>query len=106
MLSITEGYCDRCVCRAVEWTRVARSPAPIRSLDHRSPGSLAPHFGDHGPSDSALAAASGWRLRRPAAERHATRDASRALCSGARPSAPCALEGFYLLRENISLHPV
>ncbi len=38
--------------------------------DHPGPGSLAPNIGDHGPSDSALAAASGWRLRRPAADRH------------------------------------
>ena len=50
-------------------------------------------IGDFGPSDSALAAARGWRLRRPAADRHAARCASRDLCSGARPSAPCALEG-------------
>ena len=57
------------------------------------PGSLAPHVGDHGPSDSALAAASGWRLRRPAADEHAARCASRDLCSGARPLAPCALGG-------------
>src|SRR5262249_19560006 len=38
-----------------------------------------------GPSASALAAASGGRLRRPAAERHAARCASRALCSGGAP---------------------
>src|SRR5918911_1659029 len=57
------------------------------------PGSLAPNIGDHGPSDSALAAASGWRRRRPAAERHAARCASRDLCSGARPSALYALGG-------------
>src|SRR6185369_13875191 len=57
------------------------------------PGSLAPNIGDHGPSDSALAAASAWRLRRPGADRHAARCASRDLCSGARPSAPCALVG-------------
>src|SRR4030095_11210509 len=37
------------------------------------------------PSDSALAASSGWRLRRPAADRHATRCASRNLCSGGAP---------------------
>src|SRR6185369_12087882 len=55
------------------------------------PGSLAPNLGDHGPSDSALAAASDWRLRQPAADRHAARCASRDLCSGARHSAPCAL---------------
>ena len=60
--------------------------------DHLGPGSLAPNIGDHGPSDSALAAARGWRLRRPAADRHAARCASRDLCSGARHSAPCALE--------------
>ena len=39
-------------------------------------------IGDFGPSDSARAAARGWRLRRPAAERHAARCASRDLCSG------------------------
>jgi len=60
--------------------------------DHLRPGSLAPTIGDHGPSDSALAAARAWRLRRPGADRHAARCASRDLCSGARPSAPCALE--------------
>jgi hypothetical protein len=58
---------------------------------HLKPGSLAPNLGDHGPSDSALAASSVWRLRRPAADRHAARCASRDLCSGARHSAPCAL---------------
>ena len=62
--------------------------------DHLRPGSLAPTIGDHGPSDSALAAASAWRLRRPGADRHAARCASRDLCSGARHSAPCALERF------------
>src|SRR5262245_49383767 len=50
-------------------------------------------IGDFGPSDSALAAASGGRLRRPAADRHAARCASRDLCSGVRPSALYALEG-------------
>src|SRR5262249_1543503 len=49
------------------------------------PGSLAPNFGDHGPSDSALAASSAWRLRRPGADRHAARCASRDLCSGGAP---------------------
>jgi hypothetical protein len=38
--------------------------------------------GNFGPSDSALAASSGWRLRRPAADWHAARYASRDLCSG------------------------
>ena len=42
--------------------RVARSPAPNYPKPPR-PGSLAPNLGDHGPSDSALAASSGWRLR-------------------------------------------
>ena len=42
-------------------------------------------IGDFGPSDSALAASSGWRLRRPAADRHAARCASRDLCSGGAP---------------------
>src|SRR5438874_3892791 len=42
-------------------------------------------IGEDGPSDSALAAAHGGRLRRPAAERHAARCASRALCSGGAP---------------------
>src|SRR5262245_56491177 len=49
-------------------------------------------IGDFGPSDSALAAASGGRLRRPAADRHAARCASRDLCSGVRPSALYALD--------------
>src|SRR5580765_7244130 len=92
---------------AVAKTQGARTPAggrtrsPQRSSlacpqlppDHLRPGSLAPNIGDHGPSDSALTAASGWRLRRPAADWHAARCASRDLCSGARPSAPCALAG-------------
>ena len=73
-----------------EALRVARSPAPHYPRPPR-PGSLAPNIGDHGPSDSALAAARGWRLRRPAADQHAARCASRDLCSGARPSARCAL---------------
>src|SRR5438128_8157702 len=50
-------------------------------------------IGEFGPSDSALAAARGWRLRRAAADRHAARCASRGLCSGARPSTRYALEG-------------
>src|SRR5262245_53931019 len=49
--------------------------------------------GEDGPSDSALAAARGGRLRRPAADRHAARCASQALCSGVRPLALYALEG-------------
>src|SRR3979409_2575115 len=49
-------------------------------------------IGEFGPSDSALAAARGWRLRRPAADRDAARCASRCLCSGARPSTRYALE--------------
>ena len=75
--------------------RIKRSSLACPQLppDHLRPGSLAPNIGDHGPSDSALAAASGWRRRRPAADRHAARCASRDLCSGARPSAPCALDG-------------
>ena len=44
-----------------------------------------PIMGEDGPSDSALAASSGGRLRRPAAERHAARCASRVLCSGGAP---------------------
>src|SRR5262249_15782858 len=65
--------------------RVARSPAPHYPQNHLGPGSLAPNFGDHGPSDSALAASSAWRLRRPGADRHAARCASRDLCSGGAP---------------------
>jgi hypothetical protein len=42
-------------------------------------------IGEDGPSDSALAAARDGRLRRPAAERHAARCASRVLCSGGAP---------------------
>src|SRR5262245_57419012 len=49
--------------------------------------------GEDGPSDSALAAARGGRLCRPAADRHAARCASRALCSGVRPLALYALGG-------------
>src|SRR5262249_55171345 len=66
-------------------TWVARSPAPHYPPNHLRPGSLAPNFGDHGPSDSALAASSGWRLHRPAADRSAARCASRDLCSGGAP---------------------
>src|SRR5581483_2063712 len=36
--------------------RIVRSPAPLPP-DHLGPGSLAPNFGDHGPSDSARARA-------------------------------------------------
>jgi hypothetical protein len=42
-------------------------------------------IGEFGPSDSALAAARGGRLRRTAADRHAARYASRDLCSGGAP---------------------
>jgi hypothetical protein len=42
-------------------------------------------IGEDGPSDSALAAARDGRLRRPAADRHAARCASRVLCSGGAP---------------------
>src|SRR5215475_12852338 len=59
--------------------------APHYPQNHLGPGSLAPNFGDHGPSDSALAASSAWRLRRPGADRHAARCASRDLCSGGAP---------------------
>src|ERR1041384_1736929 len=78
--------------RRIALARVARSPAPNYPKPPR-PGSLAPNVGDPGPSDSALAAASGWRLHRLAADRPAVRCASRDLCSGARHSAPCALGG-------------
>src|SRR5215475_8095087 len=44
-----------------------------------------PIMGEDGPSDSALAAARGWRLRRTAVDRHAARCASRDLCSGGAP---------------------
>src|SRR5262249_19019367 len=64
-------------------------------------------IGEFGPSDSALAAARGGRLRRPAADRHAARCASRALCSGVRPLALYALEGttqlFFLLRGGCQI---
>src|SRR5215813_2920010 len=53
-------------------------------------------IGEFGPSDSALAAASGWRLRHPAADQHAARCASRDLCSGVCPSALYALGGFLI----------
>src|SRR4030088_1250294 len=42
-------------------------------------------IGEFGPSDSALAASSGWRLRRTVADRHAARCASRDLWSGGAP---------------------
>src|SRR5262245_55610687 len=73
------------VVNKLEETRVARSPAPHYPQNHLGPGSLAPNFGDHGLSDSALAACSARRLRRPGAERHAARCASRDLCSGGAP---------------------
>src|SRR5262249_9151599 len=73
------------VANLVIFHRVARSPAPHYPQNHLGPGSLAPNFGDHGPSDSALAASSAWRLRRPGADRHAARCASRDLCSGGAP---------------------
>ncbi|MGE0680032.1 MAG: hypothetical protein AB7P69_03845, partial [Candidatus Binatia bacterium] len=58
------------------------------SLNNSSPKPAARSrliIGDFGPSDSALAASSGWRLRRPTADRHAARCASRDLCSGGAP---------------------
>ena len=58
------------------------------SLNNSSPKPTARSrliIGDFRPSDSALAASSGWRLRRPAADRHAARCASRDLCSGGAP---------------------
>ena len=55
--------------------------APHQDTQTRSRLSI----GEDGPSDSALAAARGWRLRRAAADRHAARCASRALCSGGAP---------------------
>src|SRR5215210_8807782 len=58
-------------------------------------------IGKIGPSDSALAAASDGRLRRPAADRHAARCASRDLCSGVRPSAPYALECEKFVRPHL-----
>ena len=42
--------------------------------------------GEHGPSDSALAAASAWQFSHLAADRHAALGASRDLCSGVQPS--------------------
>src|SRR5215510_7758347 len=59
-------------------------------------------IGDFGPSDSALAAASGGRLRRPAADRHAARCASRDLCSGVRPSALYALGGALRAADGVN----
>src|SRR4051795_3792407 len=55
--------------------------APPKDTQTRSRLSI----GEDGPSDSALAAARDGRLRRPAAERHAARCASRVLCSGGAP---------------------
>src|SRR4051812_12702875 len=55
--------------------------APHQDTQTRSRLSI----GEDGPSDSALAAARDGRLRRPAAERHAARCASRVLCSGGAP---------------------
>ena len=47
--------------------------APPQDTQPRSRLSI----GEDGPSDAAQAAARGWRLRRPAADRHAARCASR-----------------------------
>src|SRR3954453_18234710 len=55
--------------------------APHQDTQTRSRLSI----GEDGPSDSARAAARDGRLRRPAAERHAARCASRVLCSGGAP---------------------
>jgi hypothetical protein len=55
---------------------------PLSRMPPSYAGSFVPYCGDHGPSASALAAASGWRLRRPAAARHAAHCACRDLCSG------------------------
>src|SRR5256886_15835007 len=58
-------------------------------------------IGDFGPSDSALAAARGWRLRRPAADRHAARCASRDLCSGGAPRRyPPSTEWHFRTRQT------
>jgi len=56
-------------------------------------------IGDFGPSDSALAAARGWRLRRTAADRHAARYASRALYSGGASRRYTPSEAKALLQE-------
>jgi len=85
--AVLGGHVEHC---ETSGSSLACPPLPP---NHLRPGSLAPNFGDHGPSDSALTASSGWRLHRPAADRHAARCASRDLCSGARHSAPCALGG-------------
>jgi hypothetical protein len=65
--------------RGAACCRVVQSPSPKRAARSRL------IIGDFGPSDSALAAARGGRLRRPTAERHAARCASRDLCSGGAP---------------------
>src|SRR5262245_66593650 len=57
-------------------------------------------MGEDGPSDSALAAARGWRLRRTAVDRHAARCASRALCSGGAPRRYSPSEGKNLSTEH------
>src|SRR6185369_11369028 len=72
--------------------------APHQDTQTRSRLSI----GEDGPSDSALAAARDGRLRRPAAERHAARCASRVLCSGGAPRrySPSAVQKTRL-RDNV-----
>src|SRR5262249_22277901 len=60
-------------------------------------------IGDFGPSDSARAAARGWRLRRAGAARHAARLRFSGPVLGRRPSALFALEGAALSPVN---HPL
>ena len=86
-----------------------RITAQGQSSLHNSPPKPAARsrliIGDFGPSDSALAASSGWRLRRPAADRHAARCASRDLCSGGAPRRypPSAVKVQEVGREARSL---
>jgi hypothetical protein len=66
--------------------RLTRLCPPLRKTSPQDTQTRSrPLTGKNGPSDSALAATRGGRLRRPAAERHAARCASRALCSGGAP---------------------
>jgi len=63
--------------------RLERSWSKLPHQDTQTRSRLV--IGDFGPSDSALAAGRVGRLRRPAADRHAARCASRDLCSGGAP---------------------
>jgi hypothetical protein len=73
--------------------RVARSPAPHYPQTTSDQAHSRLISAITAPQTPHWRPPRGWRLRRPAADRHAARCASRDLCSGARHSAPCALGG-------------